>query len=575
MHRTLRLLPPALGLVALLCALLPPPTAADPIGAPRPAPVKLAVLVVFDQMRADYLTRWDDLFVEDGFHRLEQDGAWFQDCHYPYAHTVTSAGHASLATGCSPSVHGIVNNGWFDRGENADVYAVGAPKGAAYTRTPERLLAPTLGDALKKARPKARVVSVSLKDRAAVLMAGRDPSHMVYWHDSDDRDKEGTLGTFVTSRYYKDAPERPWAKAVGRERADAWLGKTWAPLYADLDYAARCGSRDDWPGKSRGYHGKQGSAFPHAMGESGKGNKEYYEILHTSPYGSELLLDLVRGAVEGEKLGRNDDAPDLLCVSFSSTDLVGHYWGPDSPEELDMILRSDLIVRDLLALLDDKVGKGNYLLCLSADHGVCPLPRATRAPEKQWGDLTAPAEIVGDAAKFLGGLATAEGTAAPLQGDPDNFINWCCVNPAWLKENKLEAAAVADKLADHLRGRKDLAAVYTRDQLRAAPKDDPVAEKLRRSFHPDRCGDVVVVPKPYCLILDTKKGYQTSHGTPYDYDTHVPLLVYGPGVRPGVRKERESPLSAAAILARGLGIDPPEKAEGAVPEKLFTATTAP
>jgi hypothetical protein len=240
-----------------------------------------------------------------------------------------------------------------------------------------------------------------------------------------------------------------------------------------------------------------------------------------------------------------------------------------------MILRSDLIVRDLLALLDDQVGKGNYLFCLSADHGVCPLPRATRAPEKQWGDVVAPKEFVGDAVKFLGGLATAEGTAAPLQGDPDNFINWYYLNPAWLKENKLEAAAVADKLADHLRGRKDLAAVFTRDQLKAAPKDDPVAEKLRRSFYPDRCGDVVVVPKPYHLIMDTKSGYYTSHGTPYDYDTHVPLLVYGPGVRPGVRKDPASPLSAAAILARGLGIDPPEKAEGAVPEKLFTATTAP
>jgi hypothetical protein len=541
--------------------------------------VKLAVLVVFDQLRGDYLTRWDDLFVADGFHRLEEDGAWFQDCHYPFAHTVTASGHASLATGCSPSVHGVVNNGWFDRGEGdngADVYAVGAPKGAAYTRTPERLLAPTLGDGLKKARPKARVASVSLKDRAAILMAGRDPSHMVYWHDAEDKEKEGTLGTFVTSRYYKDAPERPWAEAVGRERADVWRDKTWGPLYLDLDYAARCGSRDDWPGKSRGVRGKQGSKFPHTMGEKGndgKADKDYYEILHTSPYGSALLLDLVREAVEKEKLGRNDEAPDLLCVSFSSTDLVGHYWGPDSPEELDMVLRSDLIVRDLLALLDEKVGKGKYLLCLSADHGVCPLPRAVRALEKQWGDVVAPKEIVGDAARFLGGLAAAEGTAAPLRGDPDNFNNWFYLNPAWLRENKLDAAAVADKLADHLRVRTDLAAAYTRDQLRAAPKDDPVAEKLRRSYFPDRCGDVVVVPKPYHLILDLKRGYQTTHGTPYDYDTHVPLLVYGPGVRPGVRKEPASPLSAAAILARGLGIDPPENAEAGVPDKLFTATS--
>jgi hypothetical protein len=566
----------ALLLVSLLlglsaCAM----PAADP---PKPGPVRLVVLVVFDQMRGDYLTRWDGLFTEDGFHRLEKEGAWFQNCHYAYAGTVTGAGHASLGTGASPAKHGIVFNDWFDRTEGDFVYCASSPryqrvpppekkdpeedKGKAKKSrdepgAPVRLLLPTLGEAFKDATEgKGRVVSLSMKDRGAVLPAGRKPD-ACYWFDTSG-------GLFVTSTFYRDRVH-PWVEEYNAARpADRLFGKDWERLRADLDYEKYSGP-DDQVGEAKGLD--RGRTFPHAMtGGLKKPGKAFYEAVYTSPMGNDVLLGLVKRAIDAEKLGTRD-TPDLLLVSFSCNDPVGHYYGPDSQEVLDVTLRADLVVKELLRHLDDRVGKGRYLLALTADHGVCPMPEVSRAQGKDVQRLI-PEFVYGQAEEFLQqsfnkkGMADVHFLAAFMNHGSFYF------DGKGLKAAGVEPGRAEEALAGWLKEQPWVQTAYTRTELMREPaRDDAIGQMVKRSFHPDRSGDVILIPKPYNLVWTYLTG--AGHGTPHPYDTHVPLLVYGPGVRPGVRRERILPQACTAILAHGLRVKPPAGAEATVPEQLF------
>jgi hypothetical protein len=566
----------------------------DRPSAPPPRP-RLAVLIVFDQMRGDFIDRWRPLFGEGGFRRLQDDGAWFVDCHYPYATTTTGPGHASVLAGCSAERHGIVNNDWYDAQAGEAVYCATEPrydrvpallraeepaegaegpaggKGTVGKKkqvgsgSPGRLLSPTVGDALKDATGgKGRVIGLSLKDRSAILPVGRRPDG-AYWFDT-------ASGSFVTSTYYRDSLPA-WLGEFNKGRpADRWFGHDWVRLRTDLDYEKFSGP-DDVPGEGKGV-GRlggvyQGRTFPHPMtGGLGKPGRNYYEAVTTSPFGNDLLLDLVKRAVEAENLGRHE-APDLLTVSFSSNDLIGHVWGPDSQEVLDVTLRSDLVVRDLLAFLDEKVGAGQYLVALTADHGICPLPEVESHKSHPQARRVAVAKLVAGAEKSL---AEQFGTAADAKAHWLEHASppWLYVNRRLAAEHGRSAAEVAQALAGWLAKQPGIARAYTRAQLEGpAPADDPLFVPMRRSYHPARCGDVGVVLEEYCLlgtgIIDTG----TMHGTPYDYDTHVPLLVYGPGVRPGRRPERVTPQATAAVFAEAMGIPRPRDAEAPVPEGLF------
>ena len=352
-----------------------------------PPSAKLVVLVYFDQFRGDYLERWNKQFGEGGFKRLMADGAWFPDCHYPYACTVTAAGHASVATGCSPADHGIVGNDWYERSIGSSVNCVGSDrheqvplrtkegtdadekKGAKGGVSPDRLLKPTIADALKLGTDgKGKVVALSLKNRGATLPGGKTPD-AVYWMD-------GGTGLFVTSTFYRDSIHT-WVADFNKSKpAEQWRGKTWERLRSDIDYAKLSGP-DDVVGESRGTS-TQGRVFPHPFESSDpKVKSAYLGAVYSSPFGNELLLDLAEKAIDSEKLGA-DAIPDLLSLSFSSNDAVGHAWGPDSQEVLDVTLRSDRVMKRLLDVLDTKVGKGKYVLVMTADHGVCPLPEVSR-----------------------------------------------------------------------------------------------------------------------------------------------------------------------------------------------------
>jgi hypothetical protein len=583
---------PAILTVAVLLSLIAwAAPGAEPAADGRP---KLAVIVVFDQMRGDYLERWKDLFVEDGFKRLQRDGIWFTNCHYPYACTITGPGHASILSGCSPDRHGIITNDWYDRASGETVNCVTSeryqnvgsatpesdkagdqPKndeGASGSKkaakklggTPDRMLAPTLADTLKAATGgQAKVVGLSLKDRSAILPTGKRPD-ACYWFDAKS-------GTFVTSTYYRDRPH-DWVAAYNAKRpADRWFGEPWTRLRSDLDYARYSGP-DDEPGEGLGINRLQGRVFPHPMtGGLKKPGPAYYETLETSPFGNELLLDFVRQALVAEGLGRHG-TPDLLTVSFSSSDLLGHVYGPDSQEVLDATLRADLIVRHLLALLDQHVGKGRYVLALTADHGICPLPEVSRKQGKD-ADRVRPLAFVAGVTDFF---TRTYGSRPDEKGAWIESLSfpWVYLNLRRVQSRGLNPADVADALAGYLRTQPAVQAVYTLKQLEGSiPDDDAIGRRMQKAFNADRCGELGIVTKPYYLLSTTLTG--TIHGTPHPYDTHVPLVVYGPGVRPesagapsGPCPEAVTPQATAAILAHALGVPAPDKAEAPVPKRL-------
>ncbi|HUR53182.1 MAG TPA: alkaline phosphatase family protein, partial [Gemmataceae bacterium] len=314
---------------------------------PKPA-AKLVVLVVFDQMRGDYMSRWATHYGPDGFERIKKGGAWYSECHIPYSCTSTGPGHASIATGATPAVHGIVENDWFDRKAGEPVYcaqpmrpydrvpplvATGkSTRGSGIGFSPERLLADTVADALKAKG--GRVFSLSVKDRTAVMMGGKKPD-AAYCFDARD-------GRFGTGAYYRDTPHA-WVEEFNKANlVDTFFEKKWERFKPDIDYTKFAGL-DDAPGESAGTN-KMGKVFPHPLkGELKEPADRFYAAVEMSPFGNELLFELAKRAIVAEKLGTGTTT-DMLCLSFSSNDMIGHAWGPDSHEMMDITLRSDLMI---------------------------------------------------------------------------------------------------------------------------------------------------------------------------------------------------------------------------------------
>jgi hypothetical protein len=563
-------LAPAFALLAGLGTLVCSRTRPEPPPA-QPPRVRLAVLVVFDQMRGDYLARWSHLFGTDGFRRLTRDGAWFTNCHYPYGVTTTGPGHASILTGTCPDRHGIVNNSWYENGKETSCSASPeyemsptpeSQKGAKPPEggTPERLLCETVADVLKRTYgDRAKVFGFSLKDRSAILSTGRNPDG-AFWFN----------GWFASSGYYahragRDYPR--WLMPLNLPPlADEWFGKPWDRFRPQLDYALHAGP-DDEPGEGTGQ--KQGRTFPHDQtGGLARPGKDYYTAFANSPYASEMLAIVGKQCIISESLGK-DDTPDLLVLSFSSNDLIGHTWGPDSQEVLDVTLRSDAMIASLLRFLDARVGKDRYLLGLTADHGITPLPEVSKQKGRK-AERVSRTEIQRRAEAYL-----RDRFGSPPAGDKSNWIEavslpWLYVNPKRVAQSGATRSEVARSLAAYLNGLPELERAFSRFD----PPVDELHRRMLRSFHPARCGDVGVVLHP----LDLPSGRNpkdmpkpeagTTHGSPYPWDTHVPLVAFGPGIPGGRRSERVTPQAMAAIFSEALRITPPAAAEFPVPATL-------
>ena len=546
-----------LGAVALLTAALAMagaiPAGADYPGAARPdVGPRLVVVLVHDQFRADYLERFRPCFGGGGFVRLIDGGARFTQCHIPYVPTTTGPGHATLATGAAPDGHGIVGNDWFDRAEGAQVACdedgrtQPVPQGAARSGSPVRLRAQTVGDGLRGATLGAgKVLGISEKPRAAILSAGHRAT-AAYWLDEK-------TGLMQTSSYYMEQLPAWAAAANAARRPEAAAATPWTPLlparaYRGTDAAAAL----DEP------------AFSHALrGPGAPRGTEGLNALTQSPWALARLYEFARGAVIGERLGE-DDTPDLLFLSVSVTDRVGHRFGPNSPEVLDLAARADRELARFLDFLDARVG-GRYTVVLCADHAAGDMSSRGRGWASASGDSAGAVTDSAFRAWVDGALRDAFGgpgqpaAAAPsfLAGLGDATL-W--LDPAALATAGVTPAQAAAALSDPARAAPWLAAARTPEQLTRGGALSPVEERLRRGYYPGRSGDLMWALRPYCYAGGADA--HGEHGSPYPYDTHVPLVLYGWGVRTGVYRQSVSTTDVAPTVAEILGIDAPAQCEG-------------
>lgn len=504
-----------------LLLLLALPLASD---SPRllPAAPRLIVVVVIDQLRADYLVRFRDRFGPDGFNRLLRQGANFIECFYPYANTETAPGHATISTGTTPDRHGIAANAWHDFTRGRAVQAVedeAYPPVGGTSRlaglSPRNLLGSTLGDELRLATDgQAKVLAAGLKDRAAILLGGHAATG-AYWYDYD-------TGRFETSRYYRDALPA-WAEAFNSARpADRYYGKDW----------------------------KAGGRVLLAMStEAGKPDAAFYRRLPYTPYANALLLDFAREAVEQEELGA-DGVTDVLFVGLCANDFVGHRWGPYSDEVAEMTAATDAQLAAFFKFLDARVGAGNYWVALSADHGVAPTLAQARA-------RGLPAKNVP-----LASLTQAVQAALAARWGEDDWL--ASRSEIFFKRETLAKHGVSVAEAAHVAGQALLGVDGVRGYVAGEETtlDPGLTAAVRLSLYPGRAPDVYLVLEPFALVNGDEGG--TTHGSPYSYDTHVPLLFYGAAFRAGTYRERATPAGLATTLAAALGITPPALANGQV-----------
>lgn len=511
--------------------------------------VRLAVVVVVDQMRADHLPRFAGLY-SGGLARLLREGHRFTDAHHDHAITVTAAGHATIATGAFPAHHGIISNEWFDRTEGREVYCsddsaarvLGYPRSAG--RSPARLLLPALGDWLKAASPQSRVFAVSRKDRPAIMMGGKKPDG-VYWYNSSD-------GHFVTSEYYTSSYPA-WVDSFNaRKLADRYLSEGWQKLMPEEAYFV---SREDrFPHEGDGMH----TTFPHQFpSEAGKPNRDYYSALSTSPFSDELVFEFSRALVRHEALGQ-DAAPDVLFIGASAADAIGHAYGPLSQESEDHFLRLDRYLGDFMAFLDETVGRDRYVLVLSSDHGVLPLPE-----ELERRGFDARRFTVQDLMREVGPAIARVNQQFGIKGNLiQAFSNGVVLNQKVIEAAGARREEVERALAEALRQHPFVEDVYTYSEMMQTDgaENRPYFEAFRRSFHPERSADLMIRFKPYYLLSSWAQG--TSHGSPYDYDTHVPIIFWGSGIEAGETSARVRTVDIAPTLAAMLKIPAPQEVDG-------------
>jgi len=525
-----------------------PPAAAS-------APPRLVVLIVVDQCRPDYFERFAPRF--DGFFaRLRDEGRWFTDGEQHHAITVTAAGHAAIGTGRFPCHNGIVGNDFFDPEENRLVGAAndkGAEKvgGEGGGFSPHRLLCDGLGDWWKRRWPQGKAIGISSKPRSAILLMGRG-GDAAYWIDESS-------GRLVTSAYYRKEPA-PWAVAFNAADPLAKLPQQWEATLGDAKaYAALGCTGDDQPGEMA-IDASHSRVFPHSL--AAKNAALRTQLVLYSPFSDDLLLEFARAAVDGEELGQ-DDTPDLLVLGLSATDFVGHRYGPDSWEIAEQMVRLDHTLGEFIAVLEEKT-EGRLLVALSSDHGVAPLPEVAAArghagQRVDWGSLK---PIVAQALTAISPALEKAGGAMP-----EYAIH---LDRKRIAESGQSLEEVADALALKLRGAPYFVDARSHFELQKPLQEgDRVGELMRASSDGVRAGDVLFVLPPgsiYYAATATDAQMDamaaTSHGTPYDYDTHVPIVFFGQGVTAGRVAGRAWTVDVAPTLATALGIPLPAGLDG-------------
>jgi predicted AlkP superfamily pyrophosphatase or phosphodiesterase len=532
-------------LVSLVCATTVCAAALGMRGLQAADPPRLLVTVVVDQMRADYLQQFNRHW-RSGFRTLLDHGMVFDNARYPYLVTVTCAGHATIGTGALPHRHGMVNNTWWLRDERR---LLGCSSDAAATELtygrPVRLgnsgvnlLAPTLADELRTQKAGSRVVSVSFKARSAIGLAGHGADAIVWFDDA--------AGSWATSSAFTAGPIAAVKEFVDSNPYEKDLGRVWTLSAPPNTYVMRDAGIGERP--PAGWNG----LFPHPItGRGGAADAQFSALWQATPLADAYLGRMASSLVDSFRLGQRD-VTDFLGVSFSTLDDVGHSFGPESREIEDVLRQLDVTLGTLIAELDKKVGRANYVLALSADHGVAPLPVPPRGGRIVTDDVR---ERIEDA------LVTAWGP--PQKGTYVEAVNFTDVYLAPGIFEKLRANAQV--MAAVLKGVEEIpgvARVLRTDQLSDKSRD-PVIRMEALSYMSSRSGDLMIVPKEFWFLGGRNFAAGTTHGTQHAYDTHVPVILFGGGIKSGRSSAAVTPADIAPTLAYLAGVRLPT-AEGRV-----------
>lgn len=560
-----------------------------PLAAGEPAPVvapKLILVLVVDGLPQDQVLKYRDQLPPGGLRRLLDQGAWFANAHHGHAVTLTAPGHASVLTGTYPYRHGIIANEWTDRDSDAQtptqVYCtsdsryryLGEETKALDGTAPTQLQVGTLGDELRIASGgKSRVVAISGKDRGAILLAGKRGTAYMYMDRS---------GRFASSDFYMPAHPAWHSAYYASKPQDRWLGQAWTPLLPETAYARSvsvqsvgqashaldlAGMGKQFPFVLGGRSGSSGSSNSGSGNSGGSGNSagladaRYYNQLMRTPFGDEATLDFARAAIVGEQLGANPaGVPDLLGISLSTHDYINHAFGPESTVSHDHLLQLDRALARFFDWLDQRIGREQMLMVLTADHGFMNAPEFSRS-------IGMPGERLNSRALMQGLNAALEkrfGMASLARGFsyPTILLDRQRIGERTLSQSEVEREAAA-----HLMRQPGIVAVFTRSQLEQGQLPaTPLSLQVQRAWHAQRSGELYVVTAPGSMLGSNA----ATHGSPWQYDSHVPLLFHAPGrIRPGQYLQAAAVVDIAPTLAMLLGLRPPAASEGRVLQEML------
>ncbi|MBE7652171.1 alkaline phosphatase PafA [Tenacibaculum finnmarkense] len=543
-----KFIPLAALAIVCLCSFTPPKKK-------TPKKPKLVVGVVIDQMRYDYLTRFASKYGADGFNRLLNEGFSLENAHYNYIPTYTAVGHTSIYTGTTPINHAIISNNWYDKYLKKSVYCVDdstyktvGNNGDGGKKSPNRMLTTTITDQLRLAQNmNGKTIGIAIKDRSAILPAGHT-ANGAYWFDG------GSKGDWITSSYYMDKLPK-WVQKFNKAKiADAYLSQPWETLYNINTYTESIADDNNF---EQAFKGEKKPVFPHNIPKLRAKNNNY-SIIKGLPAGNSLTTDFAKAAIIGENLGQSDYT-DFLAVSYSSTDYVGHQFGVASKEIEDTYLRLDKDLASLFQFLDAKVGKGNYTLFLTADHAAVQVPaylQSVKIPANYFSYKKFTAFVNDITKKYFNSDALVE-----------NISNF----QIFLDKDKIESLnlnknEVAQKIADQVINYKGIYKTATARTLQTTSFTTGILNSLQNGYNQKFSGDVMLVPTP-STVSYPKKG--TTHGSGYSYDTHIPVIFYGNGIKKGASKKKYEIVDIAPTLSNLLQIEFPNGSTGKVIEEVL------
>lgn len=502
---------------------------------------KLVVAIVIDQMRYDFLENLSHRYSDNGFNRLVNDGFNCKNNFYNYVPTVTGPGHSSISTGSTPKTHGIVGNNWYDRERRHSIYCTDDSNynnvgGDDYSgnKSPNNLLVETFADINKMSNNKSKTISIAIKDRGSILMGGKT-ADAAYWYYGKER------AQWITSTFYMNQiPD--WVKEFNKEDNLEKYLEDWNTL---KDISTYENHEIDNNSFEKLFKGKDNSAFPYDIKSLMKHN-DCFDMIKETPYGNTMTTDFAIEAIVNENLGKRG-VTDVITVGYSSTDYIGHSFGVASVETQDTYIRLDLEIQKLLSFLDKQIGKNEYTLFLTADHGVLEIPAylsstGVNAQAVSENDLT------NKVVKKLNDVLGIE--VKKLIANVDNSQIY--LNDEVISEMNLNKSKVVNELVKILESFDFISKAYTADFILGSSELIEYEKLIQNGYHKERSGDIALILKENVIFYN---GKGTTHGSGYNYDTHVPLIFYGYGIKKGETLNHTEIPDIAPTISKLLGLE--------------------